>query len=157
MDSPLQKKRLSYTPVIPALLRTVGDVKLEVVKNSHEPAPELKSLFPRTFEGKSYLAKKGKGKALRPLKVGAVFSGGPAAGGHNVIAALFDSLKGMHASSKLIGFLDGPSGILENRTKELDEKLVNGVRNLGGFDLIGSGRTKIETAEEPAADGASRP
>lgn len=87
----------------------------------------------------------------QPLKVGVVFSGGPAAGGNNVVAGLFYGLKMLNNNSELIGFLDGPSGIVENKCRPLDENLIKSHFNLGGFDLIGTGRTKIETNEQFAA------
>jgi pyrophosphate--fructose-6-phosphate 1-phosphotransferase len=84
----------------------------------------------------------------RKLNVGALFSGGPAAGGHNVLAGLFDGLLQIHKDSTLLGFLGGPSGLIENKYKKLESSMIDSVRNMGGFDLIGSGRTKIETLEQ---------
>jgi pyrophosphate--fructose-6-phosphate 1-phosphotransferase len=89
--------------------------------------------------------------ACGALKVGVVLSGGQAAGGHNVICGLFDALKEMNPASVLIGFLGGFSGVVAGQCKSLDQTLINSVRNTGGFDLIGSGRTKIETEEQLAA------
>lgn len=83
-----------------------------------------------------------------PLKVGVLLSGGPAAGGHNVIAGLFDGIKEIHPDSELVGFLGGFSGVLENRRKSLTKKEIDPFRNMGGFDLLGSGRTKVETPEQ---------
>jgi diphosphate-dependent phosphofructokinase len=80
-----------------------------------------------------------------PKRVGVVLSGGQAPGGHNVIAGLFDALQAFHPDSVLIGFLGGPSGIIDNEHMILDQSKIDAVRNLGGFDIIGSGRTKIET------------
>jgi pyrophosphate--fructose-6-phosphate 1-phosphotransferase len=141
--SPLQKKRLSYRPKIPPIL--TGESTCEVISNSTDPKPELRSLFPHTCEAKSYRVVKGKSKSIKPLKVGAVFSGGQASGGHNVLAGLFDQLP---PRSELIGFLDGPAGIVDNKFQPLTREKIDSVRNLGGFDLIGSGRTKIETDEQ---------
>ncbi|MDE3046661.1 MAG: diphosphate--fructose-6-phosphate 1-phosphotransferase [Verrucomicrobiota bacterium] len=151
MISPLEKKRLSYVPQIPPLLKNIGSLSLEEVSRAKAPVAELKSLFPRIFSAPSYRVGKGKGKAARAQKVGVLFSGGPAAGGHNVLAGLFDALKELNSRSQLIGFLNGAAGVLESHSKELSAKMIDGVRNLGGFDLIGSGRTKIETAEQLAA------
>ena len=85
-----------------------------------------------------------------PLKVGVVFSGGPAAGGHNVLVGLWEGLQMLNPQSELLGFLGGPDGILKNKTKKLNEELINSVRNQGGFYLLGTGRTKIETKEQMA-------
>jgi pyrophosphate--fructose-6-phosphate 1-phosphotransferase len=90
----------------------------------------------------------GYGGKKGPLKIGVVFSGGQAAGGHNVIAALYDTSQGFGPQSQILGFLDGPDGIVKNRWIEISEKKIAPFRNQGGFDLIGSGRTKIETEEQ---------
>src|SRR5262249_40984987 len=82
------------------------------------------------------------------LKVGVVLSGGQAAGGHNVITGVFDALKILNPNSQVFGFLGGPSGIIENKYIELTSDKLTAYRNQGGFDLIGSGRTKIETSEQ---------
>ena len=82
------------------------------------------------------------------MKVGVVLSGGQAAGGHNVIAGLFDGLKKIHPDCQLIGFTDGPVGIVKNQYKEITAEYLAPYRNQGGFDIIGSGRTKIETPEQ---------
>ena len=142
MLNAFQKKRLEYKPAIPDLLKNLKQVRFKKVKNSKQPAEELRKLFPRTFDQPSYQLEKGTGDE-KQLKIGVVFSGGQAAGGHNVIAGLFDS------GAQIIGFLDGPSGIVENRAKQVTE--IDAYRNQGGFDLLGSGRTKIETAEQLAA------
>lgn len=87
-------------------------------------------------------------KKTTPLKVGVLFSGGPAAGGHNVVAALFDAIKEYSEESVLVGFLGGPSGAIENKFIILDAKKIAPYRNQGGFDLLGTGRTKIETEDQ---------
>jgi diphosphate-dependent phosphofructokinase len=83
-----------------------------------------------------------------PLRIGVVLSGGPAPGGHNVIVGLYDAIKEVHPESRLFGFLGGPKGLLRNQVKEITSEQIDGVRNTGGFDLLGSGRSKIETEEE---------
>jgi len=138
--SPLHKLRLSYRPQTPSLL---DDATLQEI-DCKAPLTELKPLFPKTFHGKGYRVVKGKTAASKSLRVGVVFSGGPAAGGHNVIAGLFDSLS---VESTLIGFLGGFSGLIEDQSRVLDLEQIDAVRNQGGFDLIGSGRMKIETDE----------
>ncbi len=87
-------------------------------------------------------------QARTPLRVGCVLSGGQAPGGHNVISGLFDSLKRHHPSSELLGFLDGPKGLMTGAYKVVDDALIDSYRNTGGFDLLGSGRDKIEKPEE---------
>lgn len=110
--------------------------------------PEIERLFPHTSH--SFLVKGhlGNNRSFRPLHVGVVFSGGQAPGGHNVAAGLFDALKKMHPESRLFGFLDGPNGIVIGKSVELTKHLIDPYRNQGGFDLLGSGRTKIETEEQ---------
>lgn len=139
LGSLLQKKRIEYKPKIPAWLDQ--DVCFERLEGKAGPE-KLRKMFPKTFEGCPYQLKQGKG-TNRKIRVGVVFSGGQASGGHNVIAAIFDS------GAELIGFLNGPGGIVENKTKQILD--VESYRNQGGFDLIGSGRTKIETEEQLAA------
>lgn len=111
--------------------------------------PEIKKRFPKTF-GKPLLKgeKTAKKAASKPLKLGVVFSGGQAPGGHNVIAGLYDALKNLHTNSQLFGFLGGPKGIVQNLQMELTDQKIQPYRNQGGFDLIGSGRDKIESKED---------
>jgi pyrophosphate--fructose-6-phosphate 1-phosphotransferase len=139
--SPLQKQRLAYIPRIPASL---NQAKIEEV-NAKKPLAELESLFPKTFYAKTYRVVRSLGKESKAARVGVLFSGGPAAGGHNVITGLYDAL---HPNSTLIGFLGGFSGIVDNKFTVLEPKQIDCVRNLGGFDLIGSGRAKVETEEQ---------
>ena len=143
----LQRKRLEYEPPVPKALRNLRALSLHPAKGRKAPAENLRKLFPKTFDLLPCEVGEGRGKP-GPLSVGVVFSGGQAAGGHNVVAGIWDALREFGGESRLIGFLDGPSGIVENRWRELKKGDVDGVRNLGGFDLIGSGRTKIESAEQ---------
>jgi pyrophosphate--fructose-6-phosphate 1-phosphotransferase len=136
--SPLAKKRLEYKPKVPDLLRNLQGVAFAAVPSAKKPHASLRSLFPKTFDLPVYQLGRGTGRGMG--RVGVVFSGGQAAGGHNVIAGLYDS------GATLIGFLGGPSGIIENKAQEIKD--VDFYRNQGGFDLIGSGRTKIETKEQ---------
>jgi pyrophosphate--fructose-6-phosphate 1-phosphotransferase len=146
--TPLQKYRTKYKPILPRVLE--GDVifKGSGATTSLGNAKEIERQFPKTFGRPLLLPRKGEKILPKALKVGVVFSGGQAAGGHNVITGLFDALKGLHHECQLIGFLDGPSGIIEGKTMHLSEDLLQNYRNQGGFDLIGSGRTKIETEEQ---------
>lgn len=109
---------------------------------------EIKTHFPLTFGKPLLTAEPGKAKKTEAQCIGVVFSGGQAAGGHNVVIGLFDALTSLHPQSKLIGFLNGPSGVIEGKYKELTKEILEPYRNTGGFDLIGSGRTKIETGEQ---------
>lgn len=140
--SPLQKQRLAYKPVVPDLLKDLKNVHFKVVENSRKPPENLRKLFPKTFGLPSHKLAKGPGQR-RSVKVGVVFSGGQAAGGHNVVAGICDG------GAQVIGFLGGPSGVVENKWREI--KNIDSYRNQGGFDLLGSGRTKIETMEQLAS------
>ena len=148
--TPLQKHRLSYQPILPKILKDLCAVTFrgqeKTASVAHEK--EIEALFPKSYGRPLLTPTKGESSHAKPLKVGVVFSGGQAAGGHNVITGLFDALKLFHRESCLMGFLNGPSGIIEGETLELSEDLLAQYRNQGGFDLIGSGRTKIETEEQ---------
>lgn len=146
--SPLHKMRLKYQPAVPEILKDLKNVVLKETK-TRAPNEKLKKLFPKTFDQSAYKIEKGKGQEKGPLKIGVVFSGGQASGGHNVIVGISDALKELGGS--IVGFLGGPSGIVDNKWKELDAKTVDQYKNQGGFDLIGSGRTKIETPEQLVA------
>lgn len=146
--TPLQKYRIKYRPTLPKSLR-----KNVLFKGSGKTASlgneqEIEREFPKTYGRPLLYPTEGKPQLAKALKVGVVFSGGQAAGGHNVISGLFDALKTFHPESQLMGFFDGPSGIIEGKTVEISEDLLENYRNQGGFDLIGSGRTKIETEEQ---------
>lgn len=148
--SPLQRARLKYEPVLPKSLQNIKTLSVIKAPNqSHEkPSTQTANLFPLTYQFPPLELIAGPEQASSPLRVGVVLSGGQAPGGHNVIAGLFDALKKLNAESRLIGFLDGPSGIVKDKTLEITETLLENYRNQGGFDLIGSGRTKIETEEQ---------
>ena len=152
-ESPTQSFRRLYQPKLPFLFNDLANIQTysreipaidDAIRNEF---PHSKSLPILYFQkGKSAIANK-------PLKVGVIFSGGQASGGHNVLSGLWDALKKIHFSSGLIGFLNGPSGLLNNSFIELTEEKIAVYRNQGGFDLIGSGRTKIETEEQFEAVG----
>lgn len=150
--SPLQKARYAYEPVLPASLS--GSLNsLEVVRGAATESvanqSELKQLFPETYGHPVITFKPGKeAQQYGPINAGVILSGGQAPGGHNVIAGIFDGLKKIHPDSKLFGFLGGPSGILDDKAIELTAGYVDQYRNTGGFDIIGSGRTKLETEEQ---------
>lgn len=145
--NPLEMERLAFQPGVPQLLKQISSLEISLGEQKGV-APEIAELFPNTSKAFVLHFKEGIEKENNPLKVGAVLSGGQAPGGHNVICGLFEALKQFHPNSVLIGFLNGPSGILEKSYLELNEKILAPFRNTGGFDLIGSGRTKIETPKQ---------
>lgn len=151
--SALQKARAAYRPKLPKALRS-ANIRVELGSPT-EPAThkdEIRSLFPRTYgQPEARIVEDSGGLASAPLKVGVVLSGGQAPGGHNVIAGLFDALKAANPESRLFGFLKGPGGVIKGNYKELTADLIEDYRNTGGFDMIMSGRDKIEKPEELAA------
>lgn len=146
--SSLQELRLKYKPILPKSLENVGRIFFEKRDEGVSSPSELKEFFKESYGQSLICGKVGKERKGEPLKVGVVFSGGQASGGHNVIAGLFDTLKTLNKAGRLFGFLGGPSGIVEKKVVELTADMIAAVRNVGGFDLIGSGRTKIETEEQ---------
>lgn len=146
-QSPLQLERQNYQPKVPSVLESVDSIDFQTaasLKVLEDVAPQ----FSHTSQEEVYHLKEGSKKDLAALRVGVVFSGGQASGGHNVIWGLFDALQEVNASSKLIGFLNGPGGICDQKSVEITAEMLKPYRNQGGFDLIGSGRTKIETPEQ---------
>lgn len=147
--SPLQKERLKYEPKLPKALEHVGKLKLAKGKSREKSFTTLPQLFPILSKQEPFVTFDSGGNVQHgPLRIGVVLSGGQAAGGHNVITGLFDALHKLNLSSQLFGFSDGPKGIVEQKYKELTAQLLAPYRNQGGFDMIGSGRTKIETEEQ---------
>jgi len=151
--SELQVERSKFKPVLPAILKSNFSAiapKLGKATKSISDQDTVKKIFPNTYGLPIVTFGKGKSKSLvkKPVKIGVVLSGGQAPGGHNVIAGIFDGLKKANPKNRLFGFLGGPSGILENKTKEITASLMDAYRNTGGFDIIQSGRTKIETPEQ---------
>jgi pyrophosphate--fructose-6-phosphate 1-phosphotransferase len=146
----LQQLRAQFDLPLPELLRDLLSVHFVkgVPTQSEKDREELEKQFPKTYGQPILNGKRGAKRSSQSKRVGVVFSGGQAAGGHNVITGLFDALKRLNPDSRLFGFLGGPSGILEGKQKELKEAVLAPYRNQGGFDLIGSGRTKIETEEQ---------
>lgn len=151
-SSLLQRYRLRYQPDLPSLLKDIHS--LVSIKKDLPLDPTLQKIFPCTFSLPYISFKQGTDQPNQPpLKIGVVLSGGQAPGGHNVIMGIFDALKKINPASQLIGFLDGPNGIIKNAFIELTEEKIAPYRNQGGFDMIGSGRTKIETLEQFEAVG----
>jgi diphosphate-dependent phosphofructokinase len=151
--SNLQKARSAYQPKLPKAFRT-GSIRVEF-GDPTEPdtdKQEIKNLFPNTYGQPIVRLVEGSGDLRTdPLKVGVVLSGGQAPGGHNVIAGIYDALKAANKDSKLFGFLKGPGGVIKGKCLEITSDLVDQYRNTGGFDMIMSGRDKIERPEDLAA------
>lgn len=143
-QSPLQMARSSYQPKLPSALK--GNVVLKEGANTESVADqsEIKQLFPNTYGMPLITFEPGEKKEYSTVGVGVILSGGQAPGGHNVISGLYDGLKALNPNNKLYGFLGGPIGLVDHEYVELDEEIVNEYRNTGGFDIIGSGRTKLE-------------
>lgn len=150
--SPLQEARYSYQPKLPSILRE--DIA-EIVPGkggktqSVSDQEKIQKLFPNTYGLPEVDFKKGKNELKgSKVNVGVILSGGQAPGGHNVICGLFDALKKANPENKLFGFLGGPSGIVDDKYIELTAEIIDQYRNTGGFDIIGSGRTKLEQIEQ---------
>ncbi len=151
--STLEKHRQQYHPKVPTSLRH-GIAKVQVVEGAAAEAAKdqdlIKKSFPHTY-GKpilSFQATNENSAAAKPLRVGVVLSGGQAPGGHNVIAGIFDSIRAIHPDSQLYGFLAGPGGLEKGKYQIISAEIMDAYRNTGGFDIIGSGRTKLETTEQ---------
>lgn len=152
--SRLQQARQNYKPKLPQALENIVEAFVESdtrPSKCSSAQPTVTHLFPLTKDLVSQQIKFGKMTNHSPIKVGVVLSGGQAPGGHNVISGLFDALKKLNVESTLFGFLNGPAGIVKNQSIEITETLLSHYRNQGGFDIIGSGRTKIETPEQFSA------
>ena len=149
--TPLFKDRLKFKPIIPDIIKNLDSIQIADGPKTEAPADqaELKKLFKNTYGQPVCDISKGKsGDIHRKLKVGMILSGGNAAGGHNVVAGLYDALKEGNKESCLIGFKGGAGGILSNDYIEITDELMDMYRNTGGFDIMGSGRTKIETPDQ---------
>ena len=149
--SPLQKERYRYQPKLPGMLRNgISEICVKVGSETQSVADQdkIRALFPNTY-GKNEITFQ-KGQNTAPAKkqvVGVILSGGQAPGGHNVICGLYDALKATNKDNELYGFKGGPSGLLEDDYIVFDDAYIDRYRNTGGFDIIGSGRTKLETQE----------
>ncbi|MDE7384824.1 MAG: diphosphate--fructose-6-phosphate 1-phosphotransferase, partial [Anaeroplasmataceae bacterium] len=150
--SPLQIARYSYVPKLPGMLRNGIDnicVKEGDSTQSVADQEKIKSLFPNTYGKKEITFQKGKNTSTNKKQVvGVILSGGQAPGGHNVVCGLYDALKATNKENVLYGFRNGPSGLIEDDFLIFDDDYINQYRNTGGFDIIGSGRTKLETKEQ---------
>ncbi len=150
--SPLQKARYEYQPKLPGMLRNgIADicVKEGAATASVADQDKIQALFPNTYGKPEITFEKGANtSSAKKQVVGVILSGGQAPGGHNVITGLYDALKATDKDNVLLGFKGGPDGLLKNDFVEFDDAFIDSYRNTGGFDIIGSGRTKLETEEQ---------
>ena len=144
MISNLQKERAGYQPKLPKGLQGGVVAKEGNPTQSVADQEDIKKLFPNTYGLPVIEFESGEEKTFAPFNVGVILSGGQAPGGHNVISGLFDGIKTLNADSKLYGFLMGPGGLVDHKYIELTAPVIDAYRNTGGFDIIGSGRTKLE-------------
>ena len=146
--SALQIARSKYQPKLPQALQgpvvAVEGKPTESVGNQ----AEIKELFPNTYGMPVITFEPGNQPALEPFNVGIILSGGQAPGGHNVISGLFDGVKSLNSANKLYGFILGPGGLVDHKYMEITPELMDQYRNTGGFDIIGSGRTKLEEVDQ---------
>ena len=147
--SALQIARAAYQPKLPAGLCGNVSIKEGEPTQSVGNQEEIKALFPNTY-GMPLVefVPTDEKKEYAPLNIGIILSGGQAPGGHNVICGLYDELKKQNPASKLYGFLMGPGGLVDHKYIELTDEIIDEYRNTGGFDLIGSGRTKLEKVDQ---------
>lgn len=150
--SPLQKARYEYKPKLPGMLRNGIEkicVKVGEPTQSAADQDKIKALFPNTYGKNEITFVEGQNTAEhKKLVVGVILSGGQAPGGHNVICGLYDALKAADPENVLMGFKGGPSGLIDDDYVVMTDEFIDAYRNTGGFDIIGSGRTKLETVEQ---------
>ncbi len=150
--SPLQKARYEYSPKLPGMLRNgISEICVKEGEETQSVADQeaIKALFPNTYGKKEITFERGENtSAPKKQVVGVILSGGQAPGGHNVICGLYDALKATNPDNELFGFKNGPSGLIDDDYLVFDDKYIDEYRNTGGFDIIGSGRTKLETQEQ---------
>ncbi len=150
--SSLQKARYAYNPKLPAMLRNgIANICVKEGEETQSVADQekIKALFPNTYGKHEITFEKGENTApAKKQVVGVILSGGQAPGGHNVVCGLYDALKATNKENVLYGFKKGPSGLLEDDYLIFDDEYIDQFRNTGGFDIIGSGRTKLETKEQ---------
>ena len=148
--SALQIARASYVPKMPEALKGHVQIEQGAATESVRDQEEIQKLFPLTYGMPivKFVPSSEDSSSDSPVNVGVILSGGQAPGGHNVIAGIFDGIKQLNADSKLFGFILGPDGLINHNYIELTADIVDEYRNTGGFDIIGSGRTKLETKEQ---------
>lgn len=146
--SALQIARAAYQPKLPKALQGPVVAKEGKPTQSVDNQEEIKALFPNTYGLPVIEFEAGEKKEYAPMNVGVILSGGQAPGGHNVISGIFDGVKSLNADNKLYGFLMGPGGLVDHKYMELTPEIIDEYRNTGGFDIIGSGRTKLEEVDQ---------
>ena len=147
--SALQIARAAYVPKMPVALRGSVRAVEGAATEAAGDKEEIKRLFPHTYGMPAVTFERGEAAdPMPPINAGVILSGGQAPGGHNVIAGLFDGLKAANPESRLFGFILGPGGLVEHKYMELTADIIDEYRNTGGFDMIGSGRTKLERREQ---------
>ena len=146
--SALQEARAAYLPKLPKALQGAVKVKEGEPTQSVDNQEEIKKLFPNTYGLPLVEFVPGDVAVSKKFNVGIILSGGQAPGGHNVICGIFDALKKLNPENRLYGFILGPGGLVDHHYKELTADIIDNYRNTGGFDMIGSGRTKLEKEEQ---------
>ena len=150
--SPLQIARYQYVPKLPGMLRNgINEICVKEGAETQSVADQekIKALFPNTYGKKEITFQKGTNTSpAKKQVVGVILSGGQAPGGHNVVCGLYDALKATSKDNVLLGFKNGPQGLLDDNFIEFEDDYIDQYRNTGGFDIIGSGRTKLETEEQ---------
>lgn len=146
--SALQKERRAYQPKLPKALQGAVKVKEGAPTQSVDNQEKIKALFPNTYGMPLVEFVPAETETHKVMNVGVILSGGQAPGGHNVISGLFDEVKKLNSENRLYGFLMGPGGLVDHNYIEITEELIADYHNTGGFDLIGSGRTKLEEVSQ---------
>lgn len=146
--SALQKERAAYQPKLPKALQGAVKVKEGAPTKSVDNQEEIKKLFPNTYGMPLIEFVPGENADKKKINIGVILSGGQAPGGHNVISGLFDAVKKLNSENRLYGFLMGPGGLVDHNYVEITAEFLNQYRNTGGFDMIGSGRTKLEEEDQ---------
>lgn len=146
--SALQKARAAYQPKLPKALQGAVKVKEGAPTQSVGNQEEIKKLFPNTYGMPIVEFEPATEANTKKMNVGIILSGGQAPGGHNVITGLFDQIKKLNPENRLFGFILGPGGLVDHNYMELTKDIIDEYRNTGGFDMIGSGRTKLEKVEQ---------
>jgi len=146
--SAFQIERAAYQPKLPKALQGAVKVKEGAPTQSVDNRDEIKELFPNTYGMPIVEFEPSDVANNKKMNVGVILSGGQAPGGHNVITGLFDQIKKLNPENRLFGFILGPSGLVDHQYIELTAEIIDDYRNTGGFDMIGSGRTKLEETEQ---------
>ena len=146
--SALQIARAAYQPKLPKALQGAVKIKEGAPTQSVDNQEDIKKLFPNTYGMPIIEFEPAESENNSKINVGVILSGGQAPGGHNVITGLFDQIKRLNPKNRLFGFILGPGGFVDHNYKELTKEVIDEYRNTGGFDMIGSGRTKLEKVEQ---------